>query len=134
MAAGTGADDTGIEALEEIPTNEAAVEIKCMLQGTVNGARVTYTPRKSQGKCTNGDTVLGASVKDQCAGACVAHVLQAVQAIQTSCTDLTFVNGQAVCSSCCNSWKSQGKRTDGSNVLGGANPKNTVCRGRCGSC
>eukprot|EP00798_Chlamydomonas_sp_ICE-L_P023708 gene23708-9250_t len=83
MAAGTGADDTGIEALEEIPTNEAAVEIKCMLQG---------------------------------------------------CTDLTSVNGQAVCSSCCNSWKSQGKRTDGSNVLGGANPKNTVCRGRCGSC
>ncbi|PNH04832.1 hypothetical protein TSOC_009028 [Tetrabaena socialis] len=51
------------------------------------------------------------------------------------CQDLTSYQGQAVCPTCCATWKSQGKCAgSGLTVLGGGNVKNIVCPKTCGTC
>ncbi|KAG2428341.1 hypothetical protein HXX76_010487 [Chlamydomonas incerta] len=52
-----------------------------------------------------------------------------------SCQDLTSYGGKAVCSTCCATWKNQGKCDGaGSTVLGGGNVKTVVCPKTCGAC
>ncbi|KAG2485981.1 hypothetical protein HYH03_015304 [Edaphochlamys debaryana] len=52
---------------------------------------------------------------------------------QGTCADLTSVNGQAVCPTCCATWASQGKCDGVQTVLGGANVRNVVCPKTCNS-
>ncbi|KAG2428338.1 hypothetical protein HXX76_010484 [Chlamydomonas incerta] len=52
-----------------------------------------------------------------------------------SCQDLTSYGGKAVCSTCCATWKNQGKCDgSGSTVLGGGNVKTVICPKTCGAC
>ncbi|KAG2485979.1 hypothetical protein HYH03_015302 [Edaphochlamys debaryana] len=98
---------------------------------SVNGQAVCPTccaTWASQGKCDGVQTVLGgANVRDVvCRKTCGAYLCG-------TCADLTSVNGQAVCATCCATWASQGKCDGVQTVLGGANVRDAVCRKTCSS-